>query len=75
MINREKPFTNSQSNTISFSAYITFKNFIEAALAILTLDKSVIENKTLKASFGMTKYCSFFINNQTCLNKECLYLH
>ena len=23
----------------------------------------------------MTKYCSFFINNLSCTNSECLYLH
>ena len=23
----------------------------------------------------MTKYCTFFINNNPCINSECLYLH
>lgn len=63
VINREKPFTDAQTNSVTFSAYITFKNFIEAALAILSIDKCTFDNKTIKASFGMTKYCSFFINN------------
>lgn len=34
-----------------------------------------MDNRLLRASFGTTKYCSFFLKEQKCLNKECLYLH
>jgi len=29
----------------------------------------------IRASFGTTKYCSYFLNDEKCLNPECLYLH
>lgn len=29
----------------------------------------------MRASFGTTKYCNFFLKNTECPNKECLYLH
>lgn len=31
--------------------------------------------KTLKLSYGMTKYCNSFLWAQKCLNTECLYQH
>lgn len=34
-----------------------------------------MDDRLLRASFGTTKYCSFFLKEQKCLNKECLYLH
>ena len=29
----------------------------------------------IRASFGTTKYCSFFLRNLVCNNSECMYLH
>ena len=29
----------------------------------------------LRASFGTSKFCQFFMNGQKCTNKDCLYLH
>jgi hypothetical protein len=29
----------------------------------------------LRASFGTSKFCQFFMNGQKCANKDCLYLH
>ena len=29
----------------------------------------------IRASFGTSKFCQFFLNNQKCNNKDCLYLH
>lgn len=34
-----------------------------------------MDNRLLRASFGTTKYCSFFLKEQKCLNKDWLYLH
>lgn len=57
------------------SAYITFEKEISAALAILTIDGINFKNKFFKASFGMTKYCSFFLKGNKCPKQECLFLH
>jgi len=35
----------------------------------------MIDDRMIRASFGTTKYCTFFLKNQNCLNKDCLYLH
>jgi hypothetical protein len=29
----------------------------------------------MRASFGTSKFCQFFLNGQKCTNKDCLYLH
>ena len=75
IVNKDKPFTNNYQNSLSFSAYITFNNKKEASLAILSLDGYEVDKKIIKASFGMTKYCSYFVNGNICKNGDCLYLH
>jgi len=32
-------------------------------------------DRLIRASFGTTKYCSYFLNNEDCLNPDCVYLH
>jgi CCR4-NOT transcription complex subunit 4 len=44
-------------------------------LAILAIDNVEIDDHILRASFGTTKYCSFFLKNCDCPNKDCLYMH
>jgi hypothetical protein len=46
-----------------------------AARCIRGVDNTTLDGKTLRASFGTTKYCTSFLKGQTCLNKNCLYLH
>ena len=67
--------SNNKTNSATNSAYITFESEISAAMAILTVDSVAFQNKYFKASFGMTKYCSFFLKNQGCPKSECLFLH
>jgi CCR4-NOT transcription complex subunit 4 len=31
--------------------------------------------RLIRASFGTSKFCQFFLNGQKCTNKDCLYLH
>lgn len=58
-----------------YSSYIYYNNPNEAALAILAVDNFKIETHYLKTSFGRTKFCSYFLRNLKCLNKDCFYLH
>ena len=58
-----------------YSAYVYFSSPIEASLAILSVDNFNIDNLYLKTSFGRTKYCSYFLRNLECTNKDCFYLH
>jgi CCR4-NOT transcription complex subunit 4 len=75
VINKNKAYNANGPSGPSYSAYITFSTAIEASLAILSLDNSTIDNHLIRASFGTTKYCSSFLKNLTCFNKDCLYLH
>ena len=42
---------------------------------ILEVSGMSLEGNTIHASFGTTKYCSFFLRGVHCNNAECLYLH
>lgn len=59
----------------SYSAYLTFNSARESAIAILSVDQFVINERMIRASFGTSKFCQFFLNGQRCSNKDCLYLH
>ena len=59
-----------------YSAYITFSDEREAALAILCVDSLLVEGKIIRAFFGTTKYCNYFLNNDLCPNLgRCFFLH
>ena len=64
------------NNKKAYSAYVTYSNELEAALAILCLDSLLIQGKIIRAFFGTTKYCINFLNNEKCPNLDrCIYLH
>ena len=39
------------------------------------MDGRCLDGSVIHASFGTTKYCSFFLRGVRCTNAECLYLH
>lgn len=51
---------NPDTKTKKYSAYITYSNEREAALAILCVDSLMIQGKIIRAFFGTTKYCKYF---------------
>ncbi|CDJ40542.1 RRM domain-containing protein, putative [Eimeria tenella] len=59
----------------SFAVYVTYSTSKEAVAAIQGVDGAVYEGRTLKASFGTTKYCSHFLKGVKCQNPDCSYLH
>ncbi len=75
VVNRDKPFNRGTPDGPSFSAYVTFAHVNEASIAILALDEFELDDRIIKASYGMTKYCSYFIKSTPCPNADCLYLH
>ena len=75
VVNKSKAYNQNSPNGPSFSAYVTFSKPSEASIAILSLDETMIDNHLVRASFGTTKYCSFFLKGVECTNKECLFLH
>ncbi len=75
VVNRNKAYNQNNPHGPSFSAFVTFSKPSEASIAILSLDETKIENHLIRASFGTTKYCSFFLKGVECTNKDCLFLH
>ena len=41
----------------------------------MTLDQQQYEGRLIRASYGRTKYCKFFLKNYACPKKDCPYKH
>ncbi|KAJ7312808.1 CCR4-NOT transcription complex subunit 4, partial [Desmophyllum pertusum] len=59
----------------SASAYITYVREEDAIKAIVAVCNTHLDGRTLKASLGTTKYCSYFLRNIPCPKTDCMYLH
>ncbi|KAK1442183.1 ccr4-not transcription complex subunit 4 [Babesia gibsoni] len=66
---------NSHIGGPSYTAYVTYSKKSEAAAAIQGIDGSHVDGKMLRASYGTTKYCTFFFKGLKCTNPDCFYLH
>jgi CCR4-NOT transcription complex subunit 4 len=73
-INKDNAFQSENQGTC-FSAYLSYSHPKEASIAILAVDQFVFDGRLLRASFGRTKYCKFFLKESQCLNKDCPYQH
>ena len=63
---------NPDNNKKVYSAYITYSNEQEAALAILCVDSLLIDGKIVRAFFGTTKYFKekIFLEKKLILNQN-----
>jgi len=59
----------------SVGVYVTYVRKEDAARAIAAVDGSVMGGRMLRASYGTTKYCSYYLRNMACQNPVCMYLH
>ena len=75
VINKNKIYNSNGPNGPSYTCFITYSKEAESSLAILSLDKSIIDSHEIKANYGTTKYCLNFLKNSECKNKDCIYLH
>ena len=75
VVNKNRAYNQNSPYGPSYSAYVTFSKPSEASIAILSLDETMVDSHLIRASFGTTKYCSFFLKNIECTNKDCLFLH
>ncbi|CCI48188.1 unnamed protein product [Albugo candida] len=73
VVNKSHLHLDRQRTTVS--AYITFSEKEDALSCIHVVDGYLLDGSPLRASFGTTKYCNFFLRNAQCTNSECLYLH
>lgn len=74
VVNTHSPYNATKAGP-SYSAYLTYSHPRESAIAILSVDQFMFMDRMLRASFGTSKFCQFFMNGQKCTNKDCLYLH
>lgn len=73
VVNRNNVYQGPQGPSVC--AYITYFRPKDAHDAIKAVDGTVLDGRLLRASFGTTKYCSYFLRNVRCPNPECMYLH
>ena len=66
---------NPSSNRFSATCHVTYAKAEDALRALLFLDQSQLDSRTLRISIGTTKYCSNFVKGNTCHRKDCTYLH
>jgi CCR4-NOT transcription complex subunit 4 len=62
-------------NGSSLGVYVTFAKKEDAARCIAAVNGSQNGDRVLRAQLGTTKYCSAYLRNETCTNKQCMFLH
>ena len=75
VVNRNHNGGGSDPRAASASAYITFAHKEDAKACIQVVDGFNIDGRSMRASFGTTKYCNAFLRNMSCSSPDCLYLH
>ncbi len=75
VINRKPPPGSNPNGHSHIGVYITYAKKEDAAKAIEAVDGSVCDNRMIRATYGTTKYCSFFLKGQQCMNSGCQFLH
>ncbi|KAJ2062162.1 transcriptional repressor general negative regulator of transcription subunit 4 [Coemansia sp. S146] len=80
VINRRQNGSGGSSTTSnpqhpSVGVYVTYATKEEATRAINAVDGSLLDGRVLRATFGTTKYCSYYLRNIPCQNPGCMYLH
>jgi RNA recognition motif-containing protein len=55
--------------------YIMYTKKEDAMRAVEAADGTLFDGKTLRVTYGTTKYCTYFLKNTPCLNTVCQYLH
>ncbi|KAK4232580.1 general negative regulator of transcription subunit 4 [Podospora fimiseda] len=59
----------------SLGVYVTFEKKEDAARCIQAVNHSVNGDRVLRAQLGTTKYCSAWLRNEQCTNRQCMFLH
>ncbi|KAF2849892.1 hypothetical protein T440DRAFT_398119 [Plenodomus tracheiphilus IPT5] len=59
----------------SVGVYVTFARKQDAEACIHAVDGSQNGDRTLRAQYGTTKYCSAYLRGEQCNNRNCMFLH
>ncbi|KAI9470022.1 MAG: hypothetical protein EXX96DRAFT_588464 [Benjaminiella poitrasii] len=70
-----KRSTPSSGSNSSVGIYVTFTRKEDASDAIEGINGIEIEGRTIRASYGTTKYCTYYLRHMPCPNPNCMYLH
>ncbi|KAJ8062840.1 hypothetical protein OCU04_008095 [Sclerotinia nivalis] len=65
----------SAQNVGSLGVYVTFASKLDAERCITAVNGSSNGDRILRAQLGTTKYCSAYLRNEVCTNKQCMFLH
>ncbi|KAJ5125713.1 hypothetical protein N7448_005031 [Penicillium atrosanguineum] len=72
VVSKAKPGGNPHQG---IGVYVTFSRKVDAATCINAVDGSANGDRVLRAQYGTTKYCSSFLRNEQCNNRNCTFLH
>ncbi|EEP76432.1 conserved hypothetical protein [Uncinocarpus reesii 1704] len=72
VVSKAKPGGNPNQG---IGVYVTFAKKSDAASCIAAVDGSANGDRVLRAQYGTTKYCSSFLRNEQCNNRNCTFLH
>ncbi|KAJ5090086.1 hypothetical protein N7532_008770 [Penicillium argentinense] len=72
VVSKAKPGGNPHQG---IGVYVTFSRKGDAATCINAVDGSANGDRVLRAQYGTTKYCSSFLRNEQCNNRNCTFLH
>ncbi|KAJ6160679.1 hypothetical protein N7470_004075 [Penicillium chermesinum] len=72
VVSKAKPGGNQHQG---IGVYVTFSRKADAATCIAAVDGSPNGDRVLRAQYGTTKYCSSFLRNEQCNNRNCTFLH
>lgn len=68
VVNKDKIYSGPQGPSVS--CYITYSHPQEALNAIKTIEGTTVDGRLLRASFGTTKYCTYFLRGIRCVYDE-----
>ncbi|PYH93064.1 hypothetical protein BO71DRAFT_420374 [Aspergillus ellipticus CBS 707.79] len=72
VVSKAKPGGNPNQG---IGVYVTYTRKGDAATCIAAVDGSANADRVLRAQYGTTKYCSSFLRNEQCHNRNCTFLH
>ncbi|KAK8190052.1 hypothetical protein HDK77DRAFT_375294 [Phyllosticta capitalensis] len=72
VVSKAKDTSHPQQNV---GVYVTFARKEDAAACIAAVDGSMNGDRVLRAQYGTTKYCSAYLRNEQCTNRNCMFLH
>ncbi|KAK3047613.1 transcriptional repressor general negative regulator of transcription subunit 4 [Extremus antarcticus] len=63
------------SSPQSVGVYVTYERKEDAESCISAVNGTQNGERTLRAQYGTTKYCSAYLRGETCTNRQCMFLH